>query len=922
MLVGRAAELARIDRLLDDARATRSGVLVIAGEAGLGKTSLLENAIGRAEDMPVLRAHGVESESELAFAGLHELLAPIVDCIEEIAEPQAAALRGALLLARAEPVDPFTVYAAVLSTLGAASDRAPLVLVVDDAQWLDAASADALAFAGKRLRSEGIALLVALRSDSQSPFLNAHFSRVDLAPLDRGAAAQLLEDARGRGPGALVVEQLVDTTAGNPLALIELATELSDAEFDGRAPLRPILRTRIIEEAFAARLRPLPETARKALLVAAASESDRMHELVPAAEALDVDLSGFEAAEEAGVVRIDDGRLQFVHPLLRAAVLAAASPPQVRNAHRALAEAVVGNRGPERRAWHLAAAALAPDEEIAQALESAAEESRLRSGYLAAARALERAARLSPDDNDRARRLVAAAVSARRAGRAPWAWDLLAEAHALTTEPAVQTDIEFQRAAIEAWRGSIGSAKDRYIRVADRLESEDPARAAEALAYAAALSVVSGETRAALTTARHAAALVERASVDEEAEARVLETLGCVLLLRGETSEGLALIRRVASWFDEHDDPANSEYVAACLIWIEEYAHARRLLEALVDAARSAGDLRTLAEALEILSDLEFRTGRWSAALAAATESARLAEDTDQTVQLAYSLGALAVIEAAQGDEACVRHAEHARAIAADYGLSVLTEFVGFALGLFELGTGSPERAAAHLDEVARYAERTERVEPAVLQWAADRVEALFLSDRLNEAEQALATLERQAHATGRVWARAAAARCRGLLADESEFEEHFEEALRWEARAPLPFEHARIELAFGQRLRRSRRRVDSREHLRSALDVFERLGARPWAERTRRELQASGETLRRRDAAATDALTPHELQVALLVAGGASNREAAARLFLSPKTIESHLSSIYRKLGVRSRVALAQRLREDGDASFGAAAP
>lgn len=920
MLAGREAELARIDRLLDDARAARSGVLVVVGEPGIGKTSLLEHAVVRADDMLALRAQGVETESELPFAALHELLGPIVDSIDEIPEPQAAALRGALLLETTDEVDPFAVYAAVLSTVAVASDRRPTVLVVDDAHWLDTASTEALAFAGRRLKSDCVAMLVALRPEAASPFLRAPFAQLLLAALDRSAAAQLMRDARGRAPGGRVVEQLVEATGGNPLALIELATELSDGEFDGRVPLRRVPPTRIVEEAFAARLGPLPHTARTALLVAAASESDDMHELLSAAVTLGSDAGGFEVAEEARIVRIDEGTVHFAHPLLRAAVIAAASPAELRDAHRALANAVAGSRGPERRAWHLAAAALAPDEEIASALESAADSYRLRSGYLASARAVERAARLSPEDEKRAGRLVAAARSARRAGRAPWASEMLAEAVVLTTDPAVRTEIEFQRAAIEAWQGSLESAQGRYVRVADQIEGAEPARAAAALAYAAALSVVGGDTAGALATTRRAAALVERAAVDEKTEAQVLETLGCVLLLRGESDEGLALIRRVASWFEERGDPADSEYVAGCLIWIEEYARARQLLEALVDAARRGGDLRTLAEALEILSDLEFRTGRWSAALAAAAESTRLAEDTDQTVQLAYSLAALAVIEAAHGDEVCVGHAERARALATEYGLAVLTEFIGFALGLFELGTGSPERAAAHLDEVARYTERTGRGEPAVLPWAGDRIEALLLSNRVNEAEEGLATLERQAAATGRVWAHAAAARCRGLLAEDSEFAEHFEDALRWEARAPVPFERARIELGFGQRLRRARRRSESRAHLRSALRLFESLGARPWVERTRRELQASGETMRPRDAAAADVLTSHELQVALLVASGASNREAAARLFLSPKTIESHLSSVYRKLGVRSRVALAQRMRDNGDTRFGAA--
>jgi DNA-binding CsgD family transcriptional regulator len=906
-VIGRAEEREAIERLLAGARDGRSGILLLRGEPGVGKSALLAYAVTAAADLCVLRAHGVESESELDFSGLHELFAPVLERLEELPEPQAEALRGALRLAPAGDVDRFAVAAATLSLLAAVADHGAVLVALDDVQWLDDASAEALAFAARRLAAEGVAVLGTLVEGAESPLSKARFHELVVPGLDPAAARELLGDGVPERVAPRVAEELVAATGGNALALAELAPELTADQLAGTAPLGDHLPSgRAIEEAFARRLAPLGDAARTAFLVAAASESERLDAIMPAAAALGAREDAFEAIEAVGLLSIERGRVMFRHPLLRSAVYSAAPAAARRAAHRALAEAIADEDDPER-VWHQAAATIAPDERVAAALERTAESARRRSGYLAAARALDRAAQLTPPGDVRARRLLAAGQSARRAGRS-WAGDLLDQAWAEATDPLLRFDVEQKRAALEAWSGSMVSAAQRYVDSAERLDQADPEREARALSFGAAAWGVAGELRKAVDTASRAVELTTT-QVDESTRPIARETLGSLLVECGESDKGRTLVLEAAAWYERQHEPVDSAFVALALLWLEEYGLARRLIEPLIPSARRASDLRMLAAALELSAELAFRTGVWDRAATAASESAQLAEATGETTQLAYSLAVQATIEAARGDDACRTHAARAAELAQRGGLAAVTEHADYAIGLLELGLGNGEPAVAALERVAAADARAGRGEPGVFPWGADLVEAYLLAGRAKEAVGATERLEGAATATGRAWARAAALRCRGLLAPDDELDAPFGAALEAHGLTEAPFQVARTELAYGRRLRRARRRVDAREQLRRAAATFERLGARPWLEAARRELAASGETLRAATPDARDLLTPQELQIASLVANGMTNREVAASLFLSPKTIESHLQNAYRKLGVHSRTQLSKRL-------------
>lgn len=910
-LFGRDRELGAVLELTEGARRGRSSALVVRGEAGIGKSTLLDAVASRVAGFRTLRAQGVAFEAELTFAGLHELLGPVTDDLDRLPPPQAAALRAALALDGVREVDRFSVYAATLSLIGLIAEAAPLLVIVDDVQWLDDASAGALAFVARRLHAEPVAMLFALRGELSGPFAGRVLPELTLEGLTGADAAALTGHLLGRPVVQTVGEQLAGATGGNPLALREMAGALGwerlDAAVAAGEPLPP---GPSIREAFERRLAALSPQARTAMVVTAAAQTADLQPIARAAAALAAPADAFVEAEAAGIAALEGGDVHFRHPLLRSVAYAVARPPERRAAHAALADALDGPAHEDLRAWHRAAAAVGPDEELARALAAAAERASRRSGHVVAAQALERAARISPAAHDRARRLISAAEEARRAGRFAWARELLAEADPLADDRVVRGELDFAHAILEAWSGSATEAQRRYAAVARSVAGDDPDRAALALGHAAAASLVACDFRAALATAREAMAMEARGGVTERTRTIVEETLGNALLLRGETESGAELVERSVAWFESSGELAGRQYVAACLGWLEAYDRARELVEPTVAAARRSGDLRTVTSALEVLAEIDYRAGRWRSAYAEAAESARLADETGQAVQHAYSLGVLALVEAGQGHAECEAHAHEAQAAAARHGLAAVEDYAQAALGLLDLGAGRPDAAAERLAAVAARARESGLREPTVVPWAGDLIEALAASGRPGDAAAALAQLEGQARLTGRVWAHAVSARCRGVLAEDGDYDAPFAEALDWHEQTVAPFERARTELCWGQRMRRDRRRAEARARLRSALERFEQLGAAPWSAIARRELEASGQTLRTRDPTSVDDLTAQELQVALIVAQGASNKEAAAQLFLSTKTIESHLSSIYRKLGVRSRVQLAQRLR------------
>jgi len=915
VLIGRESECARLDELLDRARLGRTAALVIRGEAGIGKTALLDYAVERADGMTVVRALGVESEAELEFSALLEVCWPLRDHLADLSEHQADALRAALGLAPAEAKDRFSVGAGTLSLLAAAAEREPLLIVVDDAQWLDPSSQEALLFAMRRLRADRVALLYAAREGEERTFEAPGVESLLLGGLSHDAAASLLADAREHEVDPKVVGRLLEASHGNPLALIELPGLLSARQLAGTEPLEdPLPAGSAIERAFARRAEALPESSRTALLVAAVSPSNAVETIVGGLEALGLLGEALGPVEDAGLLQLADGRLRFRHPLVRSAVYHAASASDRRAAHRALAEALAGTPQAEARAWHLAGASLGQDEEAAEALAEAAEQARRRSGYAAAATALERAARLSPDPAVGLERLAAAADAAWHAGRTEAAGELVAETLAGVTDPRLRAEALRLQGSIEFFAGRSDPAAAALLEALGLLEDSDP-RAAVAVAGDAVNALVRVRRPGdALETARRARALVPEDGSDVDAEATI--TLGYALCFGGSYGESEPHLRRAVELFRAGagvPGPLQAGRLSAALGWLGLHEEAHRYLAETVARARAAGAVGSLASLLGSACWQGLHASRWNEAYADASEALELAEEFDQPVIAAQMFGVLTWVSALRGDEErCRAYYEETERRAAAFGFRLYRLLAQLCLALLDLGAGRVEGAIGRLEEVARHADERELYVPGVSPQL-ELAEALVRANRAGEAEAILTAFDGSELASVPLF-EAHAERCRGLLADDDAFERHFEDAVALHAKAESPFALARTRLCYGERLRRAGRRVAAREQLRAGLTVCERIGAEPWAERARGELRASGETLRRREPHEAETLTPQELQIALQVAEGKSNKEVGAALFLSHKTVEFHLSRIYRKLEIHSRAELIRLFAVEPD--------
>jgi DNA-binding CsgD family transcriptional regulator len=862
VLIGREGERARIDRMLEGAGGGRSAALVVRGEAGIGKTALLEYAIERAGEATVVRAVGVETESEFAYSGLHELVRPLLGRLDQLPEIQADALRGALALAPAGSAGRLSIGAATLSLLAAAAGDGPLLCVVDDAQWLDAATAAALVFAARRLEAEGLVMLFAARGDG---FRAPGLDELELAGLDEAAAVALLDEQSGsieRG----VAAGLAAATGGNPLALRELAGLLTPAQLRGAEPLpHPLPVGPRLETIYAATARSLSDDARRALVIAATADTRSMRVLGRTNGAT---LDGLEECEASGLLTIGEGAVSFTHPLVRSAVYHQATPPERRAAHRALAAGLAGERKyAERSAWHAAAAAVEPDEAVAAGLEQAGAAASERRAHVAAAGMLERAARLTPDDGEAARRLYLAARSARLAGQSERALRLLDDADAAA--PLLAADVVHLRARLTR------ASSEELAAEAARVEPLDPVRASTLLATAA--EAAPAETGVEL--ARRAVAL---AGADEGVRVHAELVLAGALLDAGDAIESQDLLASARSALAGNralrHDPELILLAVETLARVDagDDALTRELLEDVIAAARAHAVL-VLPRALVLSGWRHFEAGSWTDASLDFFEAARLAAELGRPRERAAALVGSALLAALRGrlDAATVAELEPAAA--------------AHVLGLAALGAGDVEGAIAHL-EAAQSTRRPRGVPGPRL----DLVEALLRAGRRPEAEAAAGAVD----AADAAWANA-------LLGDGAAHGAALQEA------AERPFAEARLRLVRGEELRRAGARREARVELDAALAVFERLDAEPWSERARRELKASGATVGPRERSTLDELTPQELQIARLVAAGASQKEAAAALYLSPKTIEYHLGKVYRKLGITSGRKLRDRLEE-----------
>ena len=905
MLVGREGERTRLDSLIARARRGESAALLVHGEPGIGKTRLLEHVAAEAADFQVLRARPLEAESELAFAGLSELLRPILQLLDRIPAPQKAALSGALALGPSVPGDRFAVAAATLSLLAAVAEKSPVLVVVDDAHWLDAPSREALLFAGRRLGSEGVLMLLGMRD--REWISAAGLGTLELHGLSAGDAVALVERT-GTPVDVAVRNRIVTETRGNPLAILEAVATLTDAELLGKVPItHPLAVGASLERAFAQRLDSLPQDTQDALLIAAASDTGSAGEIARALTQAGLNPDALEPAEREGVITLGGERIEFRHPLVRSAAYHLHDPAERRAAHRALATAADAG---ERAAWHLAAASAGPDEKVAALLETSAVDAFARSAYAAAARAFQAAALLSPDDEDRVRRTMGAGQALWLAGEGERAAALLESVLDLAAEPAARADLQQLRGLAMLFASPVSETYAMLVAEADRVEPHDTSRASALRATAALVSFMAADHAGADEIARRALAGAGPGGRPTATMVLALVTAG-----GGQVDEAFALLEPMLESLGSIDPLGELSFVlsgtAQSLVLIEQWVHARKMFDRIIAAARTAGAPTVRTFPLAVFSEFELRRGKIAAAYAAAAESVQLAAETGQTGLSSYTLVTLARAEAVLGhDEDCQAHVAAALKNSRRTGSNSIEIYAAAVLGLLELSRGHADRAAVHLAECARLEKQysTGTVVPTIAQSAADLVEAHIRSGAMTDAKRSLATLEDIACRTGLKWANAGAARCRGMLASEERYEREFQTALALYGEE-MAFERARTLLALGMRRRRSRRRADARAALHEALSYFERGGAEPWAHLARAELRATGEMPPRDNALGLRSLTSQELQVALIVARGSTNREAAAALFLSTKTVEFHLGNTYRKLGVRSRAELVRRV-------------
>jgi DNA-binding NarL/FixJ family response regulator len=911
MLLGRERESGALYDLISRVRGGASGAIVVEGEAGIGKTSLLEHAVTRAGGLRVLWAQGAESEQNLPFAGLAELIGPILGYLDALPGPQRAALAAALAVGPAVHADRFAICAATLSLLGVAATERPVLAVVDDAHWLDAASAQAIEFTARRLREEAAGLVVAVRHGAPSSFDPARIRSIAISGLDPAAARELLAQT-GRPIAPPVAEQLVNGLGGNPLALLELVATLTDKELSGLASLPdPLPVAAALRQAFAHRLDAIEPATRQLLLLAAADATADLATLQRASELLSLDLAGLAAAEQAGLVKVAAARVAFTHPLLRSAAYHTARPEDRRAVHRALAEGTDPYRDPIRRAWHLAATAIGPDESVAASLDHAASVARARNAFVAASRASQRAAELTADPGRQAHRWMAAGQAAHLGGDVASAARLLSRAADLTADPCIRADAQVLRAHARQWTCAPAGHYHQLVAEAEAVLPFDRQRAATLLAMATGACFMSGQLSQALRTAAQAAGLCRPA--DGVSWLVSQGWLASASILAGSRAEGRLIIREIVAHPEfAGPGPALQLLRMLCgqaLIWCEDYEPAEELLRLSVNNGRALGVLADLPYGLAALSELRFRTGSWGQAHADATEAAELGGDFATTSDLCYALVCAARVEAAMGAAtACRAHLQRALDLARPAGIEPIMPYAAAAAGLLELGKGNYQEAAAELARASSLVARHGLKDPAVIQWRPDYIESLARIGRLADAREQLAVLDAEAVAMDSRWAEVTGARCRGLLqATTQRSIAELEQAVAMAGTSASGFEQARARLCLGEALRRARRRGEARPQLEQAHRAFELLDARPWAERAATELSATGITAAPRRKPVHVQLTPQELRVALQVAEGLTNQEVAARLFVSPKTIEVHLGHIYHKLGLHSRTSLTR---------------
>lgn len=907
MLLGRDAERRAIDGMLAAARVGASGVLVLTGEAGVGKTALLDEVAVLAPTMRRLSAQGVESEQAIPFGGLLQLLRPILSLLDDLPGPQSDALSSALMLRASPDREPsrFAVGSATLTLLSRAADEQPLVVLVDDAHLLDRPSADALLFAARRLVSDAVAVLATTRHDAPGSAAWAELPSTVVTGLDLDSAAGLLEVGSG-GLNREQVEALHGATAGNPLVMLELRNHPD--RFAGLPADCPVPVSEAVSRSFIGRFEELDDDTQLALIVAAA-DSAHLGNVHRACAALGLPAAPLAKAEDAGLVSLREDQVVFRHPLVRSAVYGAAESETRRLVHRALAKVTPREQG-DRFAWHLAEGAVSPDEATAAVLDSVGTHAVARGAYSTASSAHERAAQLSAEPAGTSRRLAQAGQTAWMAGSTSRAISLLDAALVGAFEPSARSWIREVRGAVEFRCGSLVDARDMLVRAADDIGDTDPARTVRLLSDAIHVCSYLGDPATAMSMSARIEALLGRV---DDAPSRFLGTMasGMAMILDGcGADSGPRKIREalemVASGADLGSDPFRLSHRILAVLYLRESGSLRSVIDDAVAGLRDAAALGALPYVLMHVGRDDATTDRWDDAEAAYLEGIRLASETKQTTDFAACQAGLAALYARQGRVAECRELTRSATLLCQRGHIWLgSGWLDFAQGDLAFGLGDLEAALTHYQRLMCSLEQQGVSDPDASP-VPELVEALVHLGRFEEAVATTGRFADAAEAKGQPWSLARLERCRALCGSDEQARDHFEAALELHERTPDRYETARTQLAYGSSLRRQRRRLDARPLLAAALSTFEDLGAHPWADRAASELEATGQTAHRRGVDPIDELTPQERQIAQLLAAGRTTREAAAALFISPKTVEYHLRHVYLKLDLNSREALA----------------
>jgi DNA-binding CsgD family transcriptional regulator len=901
VLRGRASECARLEELLSAVRRGESGALVLRGEAGMGKTALLDYASRLCEGCRVIRAGGVESEMELPFAALHQLCMPLLEGLERLPAPQRDALRTAFGLMSGPRPDRFLVGLAVLTLLSDAAEPQPLTCVVDDAQWLDRCSAQVLSFVARRLQAESVIVLFAERDQDQPTDLPG-LPELALGPLSDADARALLASST---PGRLderVRERIIDEARGNPLALLELPRGVSSASLAGGFAVSDSLPLASrVEASFRRRVDQLPEETQLLLLLGAADPTGDPMLLWQAAAVLGLPIESAAPAEAADLIAVGT-RVTFRHPLLRSAIYSAASADRRRNAHRALAEAIDAERDPDRRAWHRAHAALAPDEEVALELELSADRAQARGGIAAAAAFLQRATALTVDPARRAERALAAAQASLEAGAFDAGLGVLATAEAGPLD-------EFQRARLDLLRGRIASASSfgigaaQLLKAARQLEPLDLDLARETYLEGWGAAMAAGELASdgALREVSRAVRATPPPAHGPLPSDLLLD--GLAQLVAEGRGPAAPVLRKAVSAFRTDEKVlqfGGMAATAAAALWDVDGWDA--VITRQLQLARDAGALAQLATALQGKGIVVTWSGDFREAASVIAEADAVTDAIGVRIS-PYGGMLLAAYQGHEAEASALLKTTIENATASGEGIGV--QFARWANAVLFNGLGRYGEALV----AARQASDAAR-ELFISHWAlAELVEACVRSGNARLAAEAVERLVEATSACGADWGLGIAARSRALVSEDAAAEALYLEATTRLGRTPLQPELARSHLVYGEWLRRENRRLDAREQLRTAYEMFIGFGADAFAERTRRELLATGEKVRKRSDETRGQLTAQEEQIARLAADGQTNQGIGAQLFLSPRTVEWHLHKVFTKLGIGSRMQLRDKL-------------